>query len=83
MKLALRDVNKRFDMEWLDKIRNQFLLFSERFVQTWNHIPFVYVHLKSAYATLKTDDQEKSRRIFMQDFTYRRKCTFCNSSCSI
>ncbi len=61
LKLALRDVNKRFDMERLDKIRNQFLLFSEQFGQTWSHIPFVYVHLKSAYVALKTDDQEKSK----------------------
>lgn len=61
LKLALRDVNKRFDMERLDKIRNQFLLFSEQFGQTWSHIPFVYVHLKSAYVALKMDDQEKSK----------------------
>lgn len=61
LKLAMRDVNKRFDMERLDKIRNQFLLFSEQFGQTWSHIPFVYVHLKSAYAALTTDDKEKSK----------------------
>lgn len=61
LKLALRDVNKRFDMERLDKIRNQFLLFSEQFGQTWSHIPFVYVHLKSAYAALKAENPEKSR----------------------
>ncbi len=60
-KLALRDVNKRFDMERLDKIRNQFLLFAEQFGQTWSHIPFVYVHLKSAYAAIKTDHLEQSR----------------------
>ena len=61
LKLALRDVNKRFDMDRLDKIRNQFLLFSEQFGQTWSHISFVYVHLKSAYAALKVDDPEKGR----------------------
>ena len=61
LKLALRDVNKRFDMDRLDKIRNQFLMFSEQFGQTWSHIPFVYIHLKSAYAALKTEDPEKSR----------------------
>lgn len=64
LKLALRDVNKRFDMERLDKIRNQFLLFSERYGQTWSHIPFVYVHLKSAYAALKAKDSEKSRSFY-------------------
>ncbi|WP_346690395.1 GTPase [uncultured Cloacibacillus sp.] len=61
LKLALRDINKRFDMERLNKIRNQILLFSEQFGQTWSHIPFVYVHLKSAYAGLKAEDPEKSR----------------------
>lgn len=61
LKLALRDVNKRFDMGRLDKIRNQFLVFAEQFGQTWRHIPFAYVHLKSAYVALKTDDQEKSK----------------------
>lgn len=61
LKLALRDVNKRFDMERLDKIRNQFLMFSEQFGQTWSHILFVYVHLKSAYAALKAEDPEKRK----------------------
>ena len=61
LKLALRDVNKRFDMDRLNVIRNQFLLFSDQFGQTWSHIPFVYVHLKSAYIALKTENQEKSK----------------------
>lgn len=61
LKLAIRDVSKRFDMDRLNKIRSQFLLFSEQFGQTWSHIPFVYVHLKSAYTALKTSDKEASR----------------------
>lgn len=64
LKLALRDVNKRFDMDRLDKIRNQFLMFSEQFGQIWSHIPFVYIHLKSAYAALKAEDPEKSRSFY-------------------
>lgn len=60
LKLTLRDVDKRFDKERLDKIRNQFLSFSERFGQRWDNIPFINVHLKSAYAALKTDDPERS-----------------------
>jgi hypothetical protein len=35
LKLALRDVKKRFDKERLKTIRNQFLLFSEQFGQQW------------------------------------------------
>ena len=61
LKLALRDVNKRFDMERLEKIRNQFLKFSEQAGQTWDHIPFVYVHLKSAYSALKVENLEKRK----------------------
>ncbi len=61
LKLALRDVNKRFDMERLNKIRNQFLKFSEQAGQTWDHIPFVYVHLKSAYSALKVENLEKRK----------------------
>ena len=59
LKLAMRDINKRFDMDRLYEIRNQFLMFSEQFGQTWAHIPFVYVHLKSAYTALKADTKEK------------------------
>lgn len=61
LKLALRDVNKRFDMERLEKIRNQFLAYSEQFGQTWSQIPFVYVHLKAAYMALKTKDKDKKK----------------------
>ena len=59
IKLAIRDINKRFDMERLNKIRNQFLLFADQFGQTWSHVPFVYVHLKSAYLAQCTEDQER------------------------
>ena len=62
LKLALRDINNRFDMKRLNKIRDQFLCFSEQFGQTWNHIPFVYVHLKSAYMSQNSDDVEKKER---------------------
>ena len=61
IKLALRDVNKRFDMERLGKIREQFLQFSEQFGQKWNYIPFAYVHLKSAYLAVRTDNEEERR----------------------
>lgn len=64
IKLAIRDINKRFDMERLSKIRNQFLLFSDQFGQSWSHIPFVYVHLKSAYLAQCTEDKERSREFY-------------------
>lgn len=61
IKLALRDVNKRFNLERLADIRKQFLLFAEQYGQSWTHIPFIYVHLKSAFLALKTDEQEARR----------------------
>lgn len=64
IKLAMRDVSKRFDMDRLNKIKNQFLAFSDQFGQTWSHIPFVYVHLKSAYLAQCTDDKEKCNTLY-------------------
>lgn len=64
IKLAMRDVSKRFDMDRLNKIKNQFLAFSDQFGQTWSHIPFIYVHLKSAYLAQCTDDKEKSNTLY-------------------
>ncbi|MCI5596248.1 MAG: 50S ribosome-binding GTPase [Lachnospiraceae bacterium] len=64
IKLAIRDINKRFDMERLSKIRNQFLLFSEQYGQTWSHLPFVYVHLMSAYLAQCTEDKERSKEFY-------------------
>lgn len=64
IKLAMRDVSKRFDMDRLNKIKIQFLAFSDQFGQTWSHIPFVYVHLKSAYLAQCTDDKEKCNTLY-------------------
>lgn len=65
LKLAMRDISKRFDMDRLNKIKNQFLVFSDQFGQTWSHIPFIYVHLKSAYLAQQcADDKEKSSTLY-------------------
>ncbi|MEW9124707.1 MAG: GTPase domain-containing protein [Thermotaleaceae bacterium] len=64
IKLATRDIQKKFDMERLEVIRKQFLGYAEQFGQTWNHIPFVYVHLKSAYLAQHTDDLEQSNTYY-------------------
>lgn len=58
--LALRDIRKRFDINRLNQIQNQFKEFSKQFGQTWDHIPFVYAHLQAAFAALKADDPMKS-----------------------
>lgn len=64
LKLAIRDIGKRFDMERLNKIRSQFLSFSDQFGQTWSHIPFVYVHLRSAYMAQCIEDREVCERLY-------------------
>ncbi|WP_333657125.1 GTPase domain-containing protein [Tissierella praeacuta] len=64
IKLATRDIQKMFDMERLEVIRKQFLGYAEQFGQTWNHIPFVYVHLKSAYLAQHTEDLEQSNAYY-------------------
>ncbi|MEG0109220.1 MAG: GTPase domain-containing protein, partial [Lachnospiraceae bacterium] len=61
LRLATRDIQKNFDMKRLGIIRKQFLGHAERFGQTWNHIPFVYVHLKSAFLSQKPEDAEQSK----------------------
>lgn len=64
IKLAKRDIQKKFDMERLEIIRQQFLVYAEQFGQTWNHIPFVYVHLKSAYLAQHTESVELSNTYY-------------------
>lgn len=54
-----KDIEKKFDMERLERIRNQFLQFADQFGQTWNHIPFVYVHLRAAFLSQHTEDHAK------------------------
>lgn len=60
IKLTERDIGKRFNKEKLEAIRNQFLQYAEEYGQRWNHIPFVYVHLKSAFLSQKTKDADLS-----------------------
>lgn len=58
LKFILNEINRQFNIDRLKVIRNQFLLFSNQFGQTWSHIPFVYVHLGAAFAASKADDKE-------------------------
>lgn len=60
VKLAQRDVQKKFDINRLNAIRDQFLKYAEQFDQTWKHIPFVYVHLKSAFFAQNASDKEQA-----------------------
>ena len=60
-KLIERDMNHAFDYGRLEDIRTQFCRFADMYGQDWNSVPFVYVHLKSAYEAVKcekSDDEE-------------------------
>lgn len=64
IKLMLRDINKRFDRERLDTIKNQFLSYSTQLGQEWGYIPFVYVHLKSAFLSQHINDDERANKLY-------------------
>lgn len=60
IKLIKRDIEKKFDKERLDGIRAQFLKYAEQYGQTWNHVPFVCTHLKSAYLAQHAESPDEA-----------------------
>lgn len=64
IKLITRDIEKRFDMNRLNEIRNQFLSYSNQFGQNWGAVPFVYVHLKSAFLAQNNPNQEEATVLY-------------------
>ena len=60
VKLALRDIDKKFDYDRLNAIREQFCSYATKAGQSWRNIPFVYVHLQSAFMAQKTTDEAVS-----------------------
>ena len=57
LKFNTREVTKQFDIERLNKIISQFYQFSGQYGQTWTNIPFVYVHLQSAFLSQHALDE--------------------------
>lgn len=55
-KLALRDIEKKFDYNRLNTIRDQFCSYASKAGQSWRNIPFVFVHLQSAFLAQQTTD---------------------------
>lgn len=49
MELALYDLEDRFNMQRLDKIKNEFLDYVDKQGQEWKNYRFVYVHLLAAF----------------------------------
>ena len=61
LRFTTKQIKNQFDMERLNKIKNQFYQFSEQYGQTWTHIPFVYVHLQSAFMSQRANEEETIR----------------------
>ena len=58
VKLIARDMNRAFDSERLASVRRQFLKFAEPMGQDWSNVPFVFVHLKSAFMAQQQESSE-------------------------
>ena len=64
IKLLKRDIDKRFDMERLNAIRKQFMSYSAQLGQDWGYVPFVYVHLKSAFMAQNCEDPQVAETLY-------------------
>lgn len=62
-KLLARDIDKSFNSERLNTIKNQFLSYADKLGQDWGQVPFVYVHLKSAFMAQNCDDPLAAERL--------------------
>ncbi len=54
-KLIERDMKRAFDYDRIEDIRKQFCKFADMYGQNWDSVPFVSVHLKSAYEAVKCE----------------------------
>ena len=54
---ALRDIDKKFDYNRLNAIRDQFCAYAPKAGQNWRNLSFAYVHLLSAFQAQQTSDQ--------------------------
>lgn len=71
LKMFKRDIQKKFDTERLDKIKQQFFDFGRLYGQNWHTIRFAYVHLKSAFLSQQSDYKENSAELYqLSRFSY-------------
>ena len=64
LKLAIRDIEKKFDKDHIENIKRQFRDFASKFGQQWNHIPIIPVHLQSAYLSQNVSDRDKIEQLY-------------------
>lgn len=57
-------INEKFESTRLTQLHDQFMAYSDKFGQMWNHVPFVYVHLRSAFLSQHEEDREISKRLY-------------------
>lgn len=55
MKLIERDMNRAFDFDRIEDIRQQFCRFAGLYGQDWTSVPFVATHLKAAYEAVRCE----------------------------
>ena len=71
LKMFKRDILKKFDVERLDTIKQQFFDFGTQYGQDWRTIRFAYVHLKSAFLSQQSEFKESSAELFgLSRFNY-------------
>ncbi|MGI6435765.1 MAG: GTPase [Syntrophomonadaceae bacterium] len=71
LKTFRRDVQKKFDNERLDTIKQQFFDFGTQYGQDWRTIRFAYVHLKSAFLSQQSDFKKSSDELYgLSRFNY-------------
>ncbi len=63
LKLAIRDIERKFDRERLEAIKSQFVTYGKNADQNWDDIRFIYVHLLSAFMSLNESDSEISTKL--------------------
>jgi GTP-binding protein EngB required for normal cell division len=71
LKMFRRDIQKKFDNERLDTIKQQFFDFGTQYGQDWHTIRFANVHLKSAFLSQQRDFKENSDELYgLSRFNY-------------
>ena len=63
-KMTLRNIEKAFQGRRLNDIRDQFLRYASQYGQNWESIPFVYVHLHSAFLSQIINDRKTAALLY-------------------
>lgn len=69
-KLIERDMKRAFDYERIGDIRRQFCRFADIYGQNWDQVPFVSVHLKSAYEAVKCAKNGAPEAVFWREVSH-------------